>query len=106
MNILNFAYFSKNCGHTFDRESLQNWLIVNELCPNCRRPVDSSRALITNYTLKSLIERGNRPFSSASLREEVFEENDIDQSIDTKCLNETWATYFRYYLGTDNNLDY
>lgn len=54
------------CGHTFDREGLDSWARANSTCPTCRINF-SNESLVTNWTLKSLIENLNSPMQNFSL---------------------------------------
>lgn len=60
------------CGHTFDRDGLNQWLEHNDDCPTCRSYVNRNK-ITTNYSLKSMIENfkgvgeANRPASAASV---------------------------------------
>ena len=44
------------CGHTFERESINSWLILNNTCPIDRR-ILRNRNFQPNWSLKSAIER-------------------------------------------------
>ena len=48
---------SLQCGHTFDQESLDNWLKINKVCPTCRQNI--TEKITVNWSLKSLIDRAN-----------------------------------------------
>ena len=50
---------SLQCGHTFDRVGLENWLKINKVCPTCRKNI--SESLSVNWSLKSLIEKYQNP---------------------------------------------
>lgn len=50
---------SLTCGHTYDRDSIEQWFRTNEKsCPTCRMTM-SNPTLTTNWTLKSLIDKFN-----------------------------------------------
>jgi len=46
---------SLQCGHSFDKEALENWLRMKNVCPTCRKEI--TVAPTVNWSLKSLIDR-------------------------------------------------
>lgn len=44
------------CGHTFEREIIEEWLLENPSCPVCREKPGTTQHLRPNFALKSLIE--------------------------------------------------
>ena len=41
-----------NCGHSFEKSAIEDWLEMNNICPICRKDVIS---IVPNYTLKTML---------------------------------------------------
>lgn len=54
--LLRDPVFIKNCGHTFDREAIEEWVKQIDRCPLCKIPF-SQKDLLPNNNLKSLVEK-------------------------------------------------
>ncbi len=100
MNIMTVPVVLE-CGHTFDKDSLENWLNVNMVCPTCRKPVHQDKINI-NWTLKSLIESlqiqnhhyldnnsETRPSSAASNISNTTDFNSIKMEVEQEHLDKT-----------------
>ena len=48
---------SLSCGHTFEKDALDQWLILQSFYPTCRTPTEG--LTVVNWALKSVIERFN-----------------------------------------------
>lgn len=50
-----------DCGHTFERRAIVQWLQANSVCPICQKELGSKTErlnhLVRNYALKAVIER-------------------------------------------------
>ncbi len=42
-----------NCGHSFDKKSINEWLNKKNVCPICNKTIEGMRP---NYQLKDVIE--------------------------------------------------
>lgn len=96
------------CGHTFDKESLENWLRSNSVCPTCRVNVNRNE-ISTNFSLKSMIENSlqnggsYRPSSSFSNVSGSAEAEKADKTVEPRLvtiddLNSIEGSYYQ-----DNN---
>jgi len=45
--------FVTNCGHTFEKKAIEDWLKNNKECPVCKVEINST---VSNYTLKAIIQ--------------------------------------------------
>jgi len=54
---------SLSCGHTFEKDALDQWLILQRFCPTCRTPTEGLTVVI--WALKSVIERFNTASSQS-----------------------------------------
>lgn len=74
------------CGHTFDRDSLMEWLKTSNGCPTCRKVVNSHK-ITTNFSMKSMISTLNdpsRPQSSISSYAAEYETVPVDNQVEQK----------------------
>ena len=47
-----------NCGHTFEKKAIEDWLKKDNKCPVCKVEITST---VPNYTLRAIIQnRGSR----------------------------------------------
>ncbi len=44
------------CGHSYDKQNIENWLRTSEICPECRTKINAEH-LIPNYSLRSVIQK-------------------------------------------------
>ena len=47
------------CGHTFDKANITNWMSKSMACPECRNVISSTH-LTTNWNLKQIIDRKSK----------------------------------------------
>lgn len=111
MDIMNDPVIIQ-CGHTFDRQSLDIWLDSNSVCPTCRVNVNRHE-ISTNYSLKSMIENSlqnggsYRPSSSASNASRSAEDAEVaDKTVLPRVLTieDLYAIEGSYYHDTNSGL--
>ena len=75
---------SLSCGHTFEKDALDQWMIFQSFCP-CRTPTEG--LTVVNWALKSLIERFNSAISQSVNSNAVILNNTNIQEPDLKALH-------------------
>lgn len=56
LELMKDPVFSRNCGHTFDRTAIEDWLKKSDSCPLCKVPL-TKNDLIQNYNLKNIVRK-------------------------------------------------
>jgi len=54
-------YIITNCGHSYEKRNIRDWLERKDFCPLCHRKAKLDN-LIPNYSLKGILEKKREEF--------------------------------------------